>query len=381
MTSPWRNDFAIPVDGPTYLNTAAEGLPRQRAIEASQRYAEAKMRGSLGRPEFDRIEEAAAAAGARLTGFDHADMALTPSVSDAISTLAFSYPWEPGDEVVLTDLEFPANVLPWLAVRDRFGVNVRVVPTAGGLIDPDRVAEASGPRTRVISVSAVSYKSGGIADVAELARVAGGVDALLCVDATQALGIVPLDLTGADVAWCSGYKWLGGLHGAALSAVRERARNRLGPGPFGWRSVPNIFTADRFATVHPHDDGRRFRLGSPPYPALYALHAALEEVVDLDAEAASAHVRTLGDALVDGLADLGVELLTPAEPARRAGIVAFEHLDFAAIGEALADANVVVWAKDRRVRISFHLYNTPADIETCLHELSATLPAHAGAKG
>lgn len=373
MGSPTGGDYVgAALDG-TYLNTAAEGIPLRRAVRAVEGYAETKGRGSAGRPDLESVETACEASAAGLLGVDPADVVITPSVSDGINLLAFSYPWKPGDEVVITDLEFPANVLPWLVVRDRFGVRVRVVPTEGGTISPDRLSEAVGPATRLVSISAVSYKSGGVTDPAEVASAIRGRDALLCVDATQGLGVVPIDLTGVDVAWCSGYKWLGSLHGAAVTVIGERARQRLTAGPVGWRSVPSIFAPDRFEAVHPHDDARRFRLGAAPYPAMFALHAALDHLRETDAAAVRDHVRVLGDALIEGLRRFDLRLLTPEEPSRRAGIVSFEHPDHARIGQALGEQGVVVWSKDGRVRISFHVYNTTEDIEACLRALAPVL--------
>lgn len=361
--------YAVP-EGRTYLNTAAEGLPLQSGLEALQAYWKQKSRGALGRASFEEAEEACRGWAAQLLQVEACDVGIVPSTSDGLNAFAYAHPWGSADQVIVTDLEFPSNVLPWLALRDRFGIQLDVVPTRGGTISATDVLERLTPRTRVVSVSAVSYKSGGLTDLAALTAGLRQTEALLCIDATQALGAIPLKASAWDVLWCSGYKWLGALHGAAVMVCSQRARQRLGHGPVGWRSVPSIFVDDRFSRVRPRDDGRRFSLGAPSYAAVFALERALATFAGADRAAVAAHLRRLGDVLLDGLRDLAVAPLTPADWGQRAGIVSFEHPNFARVGETLAERGVDVWSKDGRLRISFHVYNTVEDMARCLTALA-----------
>src|SRR4051794_27415188 len=195
-----------------YLDTAAEGLPAPGVKEAVSEYLREKCSGTPGRNRHFEMEQEARESAGKLLGARVEDIAFLPTASDSLDILAASLPWKPGDRVVTTDLEFPSNVLPWLALRER-GVEVEVVRTHGGTLRLDDLIAAIDERTRLVTISQVSYKTGAwfphTAQLAEAAHVAG---ALLCVDATQALGRCPVILDGVDYLTASTFKWLLGLH-------------------------------------------------------------------------------------------------------------------------------------------------------------------------
>lgn len=367
------DDFVQLPSGRTYLNTAAEGLPIRRAGEALHRVVEAKRNGSRGRETLYAGELACRQVAANLLAAKLDEVAMVPNVSTGIERFVNAFSWSVGDEVILNDLEFPSNIAPWLVAQQRYGIRVKVLRTSGGVLDPQNVADAITERTRVLSVSAVSYKSGGRFDLAALAAVARSRGVLVCLDATQALGAVQLPDAVWDVLWCSGYKWLLGLHGIALMAVREEVREKLLGGAPGWRSTPDPFERDRFERVSWSADATRFQAGMPSYATIFVLQEALEMLEDIGIGRIEAHLRTLSERLLTGLKALGIDCLTPALPELRAGILAFETPDFARIAEGLEADGIDIWAKDGRVRISFHGYNTVADIDACLNALDRTI--------
>lgn len=372
------NDFRTalqvePPDGRIYLNTAAEGLVPQAAGDALLRAYEAKRRGSRGRDSLYAGETACREAAARTVGATTEEVALVPNTSTGIERFVQSVRWQEGDEVLLNDLEFPSNVTPWLAARDRYGIRVRVLPTRDGILAPHDVVQAITNRTRVLSVSAVSFKSGGRVDLANLAEVARNHDVTFCVDATQSLGAVPLPTGAWDVLWCSGYKWLLGMHGVALMAVRDAVLERMTGGAPGWRSTPVPFPEHRFDRIDWSSDATRFHAGMPSFASAFVLHDSLKALQALGIDRIGAHITRLGERLLTGLKDLNIECLTPTEADRRAGIVAFDSDDFAPIGEHLSAQGIDVWAKDGRVRISFHAYTTEAEIDLCLRAMEETI--------
>lgn len=359
--------------GRTYLNTAAEGLPIARAAAALERALAAKRQGSRGRDALYAGEDRCRAAAAGLLGVEPAEVALVPNVSDGIDQFVGAFPWRAGDEILLNDLEFPSNVAPWLVARERFGVRVRVLPTRGGVLDPADLAHALTERTRVVATSYVSFKSGGRIDLERIGRLARDAGATLCLDATQGLGVVPVPAEGWDVAWSSGYKWLLGVHGVAVMAVRRRTLETLRGGAPGWRSVVEPFATDRFERLGWHEDARRFHAGMPAFGPIFVLEEAIAALRGIEISTIEAHVARLSGRLMAGLADLDVVPLTPSAPAGRAGIVAFETPHFADIAADLERSGVDVWARDGRVRISFHLYSTGDDIDRCLEVLARSL--------
>ncbi len=356
-----------------YLDTAAEGLPFPGCVEAMEAYLRDKSRGTPGRNRLHEAEHETRALAASLLGATVDDVGLLSSATEGLNLLANSIAWQSGDEVVLTDIEFPSNVLPWLRLRER-GVRIRLISSQAGVVTLDRFAEFLTPRTRLVTVSEVSYKTGTrIGFLPALAREAHRAGAYLCVDSTQAVGRVPVSVEGADFLVASSYKWLLAPHGLGLVYVSPSLRSRLAPGAVGWYSVRDIFHPERFDRFEykPGVDG--FVTGMPNFLGIYALRAALRYLLEIGPARIDAGLRPLVSNLLTGLRELGARLLTPVDPDCASGIVSFAHPAAEAVGSALEQRDVVVWAGDGRVRASVHLYNREADIDRYLAEL-ASLP-------
>lgn len=353
-----------------YLDTAAEGLPPQEAAAALAAYYAEKASGTPGRRRLYERERQAKCAVARLLGAEPDQIAFAGSASDALNLLANSIDWRAGDEILIDDLEFPSNVLPWLRLRSQ-GVRVRVLASRGGAIEFEQWTEAVSPATRLVSVSAVSYKTGTFLPyLAELAREAHRCGAIFCVDATQALGRVPLALDGIDYLVASTYKWLLGVHGAGVVYLAPALRERLTPATAGWYSVREIFAPDRFERYEAKPGAACLTAGMPNFPALYALGCGVELLLAADVERLHRELAPLVAGLRGELEQMGLELLTPAGPEYASGIVSFAHPEAERIGAALEQQGVIVWAGDGRVRLSVHLYNDAADIERALSALA-----------
>ena len=368
LTPPLAGTVELP-SGRSYLDTAAEGLPVATADVALLRSLEAKRRGSRGRDLLYAAEVACREEVAAWLAISADEVALVPDTSTGIARWIDAQTWHPGDEVLINDLEFPSNVTPWLVARERYGITVRTLPTRGGILQPDDVASAIHPRTRVVAVSLVSFKSGGRVDVAKLRAAAHAVGAVLAVDATQGFGAVPLPRDGWDVMWSSGYKWLLGVHGIAIMAVRQSLLEGSTGGAPGWRSSVSTFLPDRFERLSWAADARRFHAGMPAFGPMMVLHEGMLALRQAGAGAIEAHLELLGRELLSGLTRLGIDPLTPSAPDRRAGIVAFETPDPAPLRAALAERGVDVWGNDGRIRISFHAYTPRGHIRHCLDVL------------
>jgi cysteine desulfurase / selenocysteine lyase len=355
--------------GRSYLDTAAEGLPVATAEAALLRSLDAKRRGSRGRDALYAAEAACREEVATWLAASVDEVALVPDTSTGIARWIDAQTWRPGDEVLINDLEFPSNVTPWLVARERYGITVRTLPTRGGVLQPDDVAGAIHDRTRVVAVSLVSFKSGGRVDVARLGNVTRAAGAVLAVDATQGFGAVPLPSDGWDVMWSSGYKWLLGVHGIAIMAVRRELLEGSPAGAPGWRSSASTFLPDRFERLSWADDARRFHAGMPAFGPMMVLHEGMSALRRAGAGAIESHLEQLGREFLSGLARLGIEPLTPSSPDRRAGIVAFETDDPVALRTALGEHGIDVWGNDGRLRISFHAYTPRAHLRHCLDVL------------
>jgi hypothetical protein len=143
----------------TYLDTAAEGLPAPGCSEAFQQYCGDKRAGTPGRKALFQAEGEALELAACLLGTDRTNVAFLSSASEALYVLSSSLHWSSGDEVIISDTEFPSNIFPWLRLRQH-GIRVIVIPADAGVVGWERVAAQISPRTRLVSLSLVSYKTG-----------------------------------------------------------------------------------------------------------------------------------------------------------------------------------------------------------------------------
>jgi len=349
-----------------YLDTAAEGIPPETALAANRAYWQAKKMGSPGRPrlyrEYDELRNSAA----QLLGAGADDVVPLANASVALDLLAGSIEWRPGDEVLICDLEFPSNVVVWLQLRDR-GVNVVVVPSRDGVIELSDWVSRLSPRTRVVSVSQVSYKTGTqLPYLRELAEHTHAAGALFCVDATQALGRVPVSIAGVDYLVASSYKWMLGPHGLGIVYRSPEIGGLLATSTAGWYSVEEVFHPRRFDTFTAKSSAGQLQAGMPNFPGIFAMRAGIDCILEAGVVNIERELRPLVKALRTGLAESGLDLLTPGEEQYASGIVAFECAEPERVAAGLAERGVVVWGGDGRIRASVHLYNTEDDVARCL---------------
>jgi selenocysteine lyase/cysteine desulfurase len=208
----------------TYLNTASYGLPPRPAWDALQVALADWRDGRTSWEHWQQETDVARAAFARLVRVPTEQVAVAANVSSLIGLVAASVP--DGSRVLTPDVEFTSAFFPFLAQAHR-GVSVHYAPAA-------TLAEAIGPDTDVVVFSAVQMATGEVADLVALFGAADEHDVLTIVDATQAVGWLPLDASRFDVVVVAGYKWLLTLRGTAYMAVRPAVLERLNPVSAGW---------------------------------------------------------------------------------------------------------------------------------------------------
>ena len=350
----------------SYLDTGAEGLPPLSSETALMAYWCEKSRGTPGRARLFETQRETEQAAAKLVDTSAENVVLLANSSEALNLLANSIDWKAGDEVLISDLEFPSNVLVWLRLK-QIGVRVKVIPTEGGVLRLEDWTSRLSPRTRMVSVSQVSYKTGTqIPFISELAEEAHGVGAIFCVDATQALGRVPVSVKGVDYLVASSYKWLLGTHGLAVVYMSPEMRERRHPGTVGWYSVDSLFYPERFESFTPKISAGQLQSGMPNFPGIFALKAGIDFLLSVGVERLDRELRPVVKTLRDGLQEMGLDLLTPGPPEFASGIVSFQCDEPVEMSARMASEGVVVWGGDGRIRVSVHVYNDQNDVDRCL---------------
>jgi cysteine desulfurase/selenocysteine lyase len=360
------------LEGKAYLNTAAEGIPPLVVGEALAQYFRDKQLGMDGRVPHMAQWDAARALTAQMFGLTAEEAGICSSSSEAYNLAAMALRLQPGDEVVINDLDFPAGSTPWL--QPVCPATVKVWRARDGGLRVEDLVPLLSPRTRLVTVSLVSYYNGYMIPLpAVVAAVHRHSPGMLALDVTQALGRVPLELAGVDLIVSSTHKWILASHGGGLVGV-PKARTREWTVPAGgWFNLQDPFEPDHLERVVSKPGAASFTVGMPNFAAVYAIRAALEYIQGVSVPAIERAARPLVHACLDGLAKLPVELLTPREPDALAGILAVRHSALEAIQRSLHAANIHVMHSAGRMRIAIHGYNTAADIDRLLGTLRQAL--------
>lgn len=354
-----------------YLDTAAEGLPPIAVEAALAEYWREKSSGTPGRKRHYEVQAEAERAIAKMLGASPDDVVLLSNTSDALNLLANSIAWRPGDEVLISDLEFPSGVLVWLRLRQQ-GVKVVLIESPNGESRLEDWTAKLTERTRVVCVSQVSYKTGTqIPFLEALGAAAHAAGACFVVDATQALGRVPVNVKNVDFLVASSYKWLLTTHGLGIVFIAPALRETIHEATAGWYSVEQVFYPERFTTYSPKKTAGVLQAGMPNFPALYATNASANFLLNIGIETIDNTLKPLVAHLREELSRQGRHLLTPAGPAYASGIVSLAHATPELKMEELAQQGVIVWGGDGRLRISVHLYNDVSDVERVLGALRA----------
>jgi cysteine desulfurase/selenocysteine lyase len=373
-----------------YLDSAATSHRPVQVLDAERRFAEtsyaAVHRGAhrLAEEATDAFE-AARAAVAGFVGMPAEALVWTRNATEAINLLAFALSdpvagdlaLRPGDEVLVTELEHHANLVPWQRACARSGATLRWIPLDDdGRLDLTGLADLIGPRTRVLAFAHASNVLGTLTPVAQLVAAAHQVGALTVLDACQSVPHLPVDLAvlGVDAAVFSGHKMLGPTGIGALVA-RPELLAALPPVLTGG-SMVEVVTMQT-ATFRPPP--QRFEAGTPPVAQAVALHAAVDYLTALGMDRIAAHEHHLARALLDGVGSVpGVRILGPTTTDDRLGAVSFavDGVHPHDVGQVLDAEGIAVrvghhcaqpvhrrYGVNASARASVYLYTAPAEVE------------------
>ncbi len=355
-----------------YLDHAAVAPlsgPAQRAV--AHWNADAAANGDAFYQGWMRQLNEARQRAAQLIHAQPEEIALVPNTTAGISLVAEGYPWKEGDNAVLPDNEFPSNQYPWLNLISR-GVEVRRVPSEGGLVSLEALDRACDGRTRIVSVSWVAYASGWRHDLDRLAEMVHGRGALLFLDAIQGLGVFPLDVrrTPIDFLAADGHKWLLGPEGAGIFFLRREHLKLLRPLGVGWNSVAHDRDFTRIE-LNFKDTAERYEGGSMNMAGFLGLNASLELLLHFGQEAIGRRVLEVTDLACDRLKGAGAVIDSIRTGDCGSGIVSFRlpGRDPDALRKQCLQHQVVLSCRGGRLRISLHAYNDESDIDRLVEAL------------
>ncbi|MFE7742747.1 cysteine desulfurase [Nocardia sp. NPDC057455] len=319
---------------------------------------------------------------ARFVGVDAGEIVFTKNATESLNLVTYAFADDrfphhlgPGDEIVITELEHHANLVPWQELARRTGATLKWYGvTEDGRIDLDSL-ELS-PATKVVAFTHQSNVTGAVAPVEELVRRAKAVGALVVLDACQSVPHMPVDFgaLGVDFAAFSGHKMLG-PSGVGVLFGRRALLEEMPPFITGGSMIETVFMDHSTYAPPP----QRFEAGVPMTSQVVGLGAAVRYLEQIGMDAVAAHEHTLVGAALDGLAGIdGVRVIGPTDNIDRGGAVAFvvDGIHAHDVGQILDDEGVAIrvghhcaWPLHRRfgiaatARASFAVYNTVAEVD------------------
>ncbi|HUP65740.1 MAG TPA: aminotransferase class V-fold PLP-dependent enzyme [Thermoanaerobaculia bacterium] len=365
-----------------YFNHAAVGPLSQSCTAAIEGFLrEQRDFGALHWRDWyaeyiDLREEAAV-----LLGADASEISILKNTSEGLSFVAGGLDWKPGDNVVIPDIEFPSNSVPWRRLESR-GVECRLLPAEKGEFTAEELSRLFDERTRLVSLSSVAFHNGFRPDLVAIGNLCRSAGVLFCVDGIQSLGALQIDVKEAKIDFLAadGHKWLLSPEGAAIFYCSESARDRLTPTEWGWM---NVARGSRMigCSIDPLPDGRRFEAGAINTAGVYGLRASIALLRHVGMDNVEREVIWATQTLAAALEDLGFVVRSPRP--LRSGILACDppqDVDVARLGQLagssgpdqdvvsllhrwLEQSDVICSVREGMLRFSPHFYNDEEDIE------------------
>ena len=376
----YRDEFPVLADR-TYLISASLGPLSRRSralaeehLDLWQRLGPEELWFDHGMPKLQRCRELFA----QLIGAATEEIAIIPSVSAGISSIATCLDFNERPKVVLSDMDFPTNHYVWRA-QEKAGAKLDVVASPDRIqVDADEIVSRIDDRTAIVNTNRVLFESSWIMDMDPIVSAAHERGVLVLVDDFHGSGIVPIDVhaMGIDLLVTGVLKWMCGGQGLALLYCRKDLIPRMEPRVVGWFGTKDPFDFDR-ERLRLRDDARRFETGTYTLPQAWTASGGLEIIHEVGVGRIRARNQELTRLVIARADEAGLEVLSPRDDDRRGGLVRVRIPGGREATESLLhqlfERDVVLDSRQDTFRISPHFFNTEEDVERCFAELRNVL--------
>jgi len=291
------------------------------------------------------------------------EVAFVKNTSEGISIVANGFDWQPGDNVVIPDIEFPANVYPWWNLKKR-GVETRMVKAVDGKVLFDDLIKKIDSKTRILSISSVQCNTGFRSDLNRIGTFCKEKGVLFFVDAIQSLGVLPMDVKKDHIDFLSadGHKWMLSIEGLGGFYISQEAIDKIHPVTMGWGNVVN---AENFMSYDftLKKDAKKFEEGTPNTISVHAFGAALGLLLETGIENIEKRVIGLGDCIIHELNKRNIKIYSSIQLPERSGNISFVlDKDINKLYSFMLENKVKLTVRDGLVRFSPHFYNHEDEI-------------------
>ena len=364
-----RSAFPMLQDGIIYMNHAAVSPLSKPVTDRMRKHLSGRSHGQIDtfKRDFKSFEKARELVKDLINAESSDRISFTQNTSHGLNIVAHGLKWHNGDHIILNDLEFPANVYPYLNLEPR-GVKVDFIRNRNGRITPNMIENALRPQTRLVAISAVQFLSGFMADLKAIGELCKQRGIWFVVDGIQALGARRIDVQGMniDALATGGHKWLMGPQGAGFLYLSESVQNEIINQHIGWLSVEEpweLFNYDQPL----HKTARRYEIGTPNTHGIHGLLASLELMSEIGYDRIEGQILHLTGELIDEIKEWeDCDMYSPIPEEERAGIVTVdlpENIDTDTLLQKLKDKKLHVAIREGLLRIAPHYYNSSSEVE------------------
>ncbi len=366
-----REKFPYLQTGKIYFDHAAVSPLPKPVVESIDKYLFERSVSQVNNYHagLSKVDELKAQL-AKLINVSPDRIAFTKSVTDGMNILAQGLKWNHGDRIILNDIEFPANVYPFLNLNKQ-GVEIDFVKSHNGIVSLEDIESLITPKTKLISISFVQFLSGYRADLESIGKLCKEKNIIFCVDGIQGLGALQLDFKKYNIDFLSGgsHKWLMALMGLGFIALTEELQEKIDPKAVGWISVENEWDLLDYK-LELKQTAERFQTGTYSFIGVNALSEALKFFEEIGYNEIEKRILFNTEYFRNRLNEIGIEpLLGNINSSYFSGIVTFPVNNAEEIINRLREKNIIGSMREGKIRFSPHFYNTEDEIDTVISEL------------
>jgi len=299
-------------------------------------------------------------------------IAFLDNTTNGIIWLTLGIDWKAGDRIILNDVEFPANVYPFLQLKEK-GVEIDFIKSKNGIVTAEEVIKAIRPQTKLITISFVQFLSGYRVDLEMIGKICKEKGIIFCVDSIQGLGAIRLDVEKCNIDFLANgtQKWMLGLQGLAFIYVRKELQDKMKSAPIGWLAVKNAWNLLNF-DLTTKETAERFQPGTLNNFGIYAFNSSMKIFKEFGFDEIEKQILSNSKYFIDTLSQIGYNSQLLSLPEKYlSGIVSFKHKIAQKIFDYLSRKKIVCSLREGYIRFAPHFYNTKEEIDIVVNELKA----------
>lgn len=363
----------------TFLNHASFGPIPLRALKKTLEYYEAlslKKVVDIDEVTFEMMEKIRIYL-AKMIRAKPKEIGLVPNTSYGLNIVANGLDFKKGDKVLLSDVEFPANVYPWLNLR-RKGVKIKFIKSQNGFFDLDNLLKDIDSKCKLLALSYVQFFNGFKNDLETIGKICQQKEIFFVVDGIQGVGCIDLDVKRCKIDFlaCGGQKWLLSSLGTGFFYLSDKAKMKINPTFFGWMGVDwklNFSDLLKYNLL-PFSSSRRFEIGTYPFSTLWTMFSSAELLSRIGTKAIEKKVLSLLDLLINYLKNSPYKIKSSLNPRQRSGILSFSTKDNSKLYHTLLRKKIILSLRENSIRVSPHFYNSSEEIGKLIQVLSQVDP-------